>query len=111
MVLILPSSRFYFCAVLLLFECPQDHLVLICTYFQQAKEREIEENIKYFKDIFEKNNAELLELTEEKHKETEGRGEELIRELDEEIKELKRRQTELEQLSNPMDFTQVSLSH
>ncbi|XP_056115290.1 E3 ubiquitin-protein ligase TRIM39-like [Rhinichthys klamathensis goyatoka] len=74
---------------------------------KQAKEREIEENIKFFKDIFEKNNAELLELTEEKHKETERRGEELIRELEEEIKELKRRQTELEQLSNPMDFTQI----
>ncbi|CAM4516160.1 unnamed protein product [Leuciscus chuanchicus] len=74
---------------------------------EQAKEREIEENIKFFKDIFEKNNAELLELTEEKHKETERRGEELIRELDEEIKELKRRQTELDQLSNSMDFTQI----
>ncbi|KAG1959320.1 E3 ubiquitin-protein ligase TRIM39 [Pimephales promelas] len=74
---------------------------------KRAKEREIEENIKFFKDIFEKNNAELLELTEEKHKETERRGEELIRELEEEIKELKRRQTELEQLSNHMDFTQI----
>lgn len=47
---------------------------------------------------------------EEKHKESERRGEELIRELKEEIKELQRRQTELEQLSNPIDFTQVSLS-
>uniref|UniRef100_A0A672QJI2 Tripartite motif containing 39 n=1 Tax=Sinocyclocheilus grahami TaxID=75366 RepID=A0A672QJI2_SINGR len=56
-------------------------------------------------------NAVLLELTEEKHKETERRGKELIRELDEEIVELKRRQTELEQLSHPMDFTQVCLSH
>lgn len=48
---------------------------------------------------------------EEKHKETERRGEELIRELDEEIVELKKRQSELEQLSHPMDLTQVSLSH
>ncbi|XP_048041711.1 E3 ubiquitin-protein ligase TRIM47-like isoform X2 [Megalobrama amblycephala] len=74
---------------------------------KQAKEKEIEENIKFFKDIFERSNAEVLDLTEKKHKDTERRGEELIRGLDEEIKELKRRQTELEQLSNPVDFTQI----
>lgn len=81
------------------------HLIL-----QQAKEKETEENIKFFKDAFDRSNAELLELTEKSHKETERRGEKLIRELDEEIKDLKRRQTELEKLSCPMDFTQVSLS-
>ncbi|XP_016398630.1 zinc-binding protein A33-like isoform X2 [Sinocyclocheilus rhinocerous] len=74
---------------------------------KQAKEKEIEENIKFFKDVFDRSNAALLELTEEKHKETERRGKELIRELNEEIVELKRRQTELEQLSHPMDFTQI----
>lgn len=74
---------------------------------KQAKEKEIEENIKFLKDIFERSNAELLELMEEKHKETERRGEELIRELEQGIKELKIRQTELEQISNPMDFTQI----
>uniref|UniRef100_A0A8C1QXC5 E3 ubiquitin-protein ligase TRIM39-like n=1 Tax=Cyprinus carpio TaxID=7962 RepID=A0A8C1QXC5_CYPCA len=74
---------------------------------KQAKEKEIEENIKFFKNVFDRSNTELLELTEEKHKETERRGEELIRELNEEIVELKKRQTELEQLSHPMDFTQI----
>uniref|UniRef100_A0A8C1FX03 E3 ubiquitin-protein ligase TRIM39-like n=1 Tax=Cyprinus carpio TaxID=7962 RepID=A0A8C1FX03_CYPCA len=74
---------------------------------KQAKEKETEENIKFFKDAFDRSNAELLELTEKSHKETERRGEKLIRELDEEIKDLKRRQTELEKLSCPMDFTQI----
>ncbi|XP_058637957.1 zinc-binding protein A33-like isoform X2 [Onychostoma macrolepis] len=74
---------------------------------KQAKEKETDENIKFFKDVFDRSNAELLELTEKKHKETERRGEKLIRELDEEIVELKRRQTELEKLSHPMDFTQI----
>uniref|UniRef100_A0A672QJW8 Uncharacterized protein n=1 Tax=Sinocyclocheilus grahami TaxID=75366 RepID=A0A672QJW8_SINGR len=75
------------------------------------------ESLFYFVSCFDnvvmifQSNAVLLELTEEKHKETERRGKELIRELDEEIVELKRRQTELEQLSHPMDFTQVCLSH
>ncbi|XP_050969650.1 E3 ubiquitin-protein ligase TRIM39-like [Labeo rohita] len=74
---------------------------------KQAKEKEIEENIKFFQDTFDRSNAELLDLMEEKHKETERRGEELIRELDEEIVELKKRQSELEQLSHPMDLTQI----
>ncbi|KAL0189387.1 hypothetical protein M9458_016486, partial [Cirrhinus mrigala] len=68
--------------------------------------KEVEENITFFKDTFDRSNAELFELIEEKHKETERRGEELIRELDEEIVELKKRQSELEQLSHPMDLTQ-----
>uniref|UniRef100_A0A672M635 E3 ubiquitin-protein ligase TRIM39-like n=1 Tax=Sinocyclocheilus grahami TaxID=75366 RepID=A0A672M635_SINGR len=76
----------------------------------QANEKETEENIVFFKDVFDRSNAELLELTEKNHKETERRGEEHIRELDEELVELKRRQTELEKLSHPMNFTQVSLS-
>ncbi|XP_016405197.1 E3 ubiquitin-protein ligase TRIM39-like [Sinocyclocheilus rhinocerous] len=74
---------------------------------KQANEKETEENIVFFKDVFDRSNAELLELTEKNHKETERRGEELIRELDEELVELKRRQTELEKLSHPMDFTQI----
>lgn len=118
---------FYTCLVNQI-QGPQNHFVLFCIMLwqcsdnfpfnyiiflnsqQQAKEKETEENIKFFKEVFDRNNTELLELTEEKHKETERRGEELIRELDEEIAELKRRQTELEKLSHHMDFTQVSLS-
>ncbi|XP_026122533.1 tripartite motif-containing protein 47 isoform X2 [Carassius auratus] len=74
---------------------------------KQANEKETEENIKFFKDVFDRSNTELLELTEKHHKETERRGEQIIRELDEEIVELKKRQTELEKLSHPMDFTQI----
>ncbi|XP_051572966.1 zinc-binding protein A33-like [Myxocyprinus asiaticus] len=79
---------------------------------KQTKEKETEENTRFFKEIFERSFAELLELMEEKHKETERRAEELIKELDQEIVELKRRKTELEQLPLPMDFTQIlSLQH
>ncbi|XP_043100055.1 nuclear factor 7, brain-like [Puntigrus tetrazona] len=79
---------------------------------KQAKEKETEENVKFFKDIFDRSSKELFELTEEKHKDTEAQGEKLIRELDKDIVELKRRQTDLEKLSHPMDFTQIiSLLH
>ncbi|XP_065131544.1 nuclear factor 7, brain-like [Paramisgurnus dabryanus] len=74
---------------------------------KQAKEKEIEENSKLFKDVFEKCNAELKEEMEEKHTETERRAKELINELEQEIMKLKEKQTKLEQLSHPLDFIQI----
>lgn len=58
----------------------------------------------------ERNQAELLRMMTEKQRAAERRAEEFIKELEEEIAELKRRATELEQLShtdNHLHFLQV----
>ncbi|KAL6490946.1 hypothetical protein MHYP_G00012910 [Metynnis hypsauchen] len=51
----------------------------------------------------ERSQAELLEMMEEKQKATERQAEDLIKELEQEITELKRRDTALEQLSHTED--------
>ncbi|XP_036416393.1 E3 ubiquitin-protein ligase TRIM39-like [Colossoma macropomum] len=51
----------------------------------------------------ERSQAELLEVMEEKQKAAERQAEDLIKELEQEITELKRRDTELEQLSHTED--------
>ncbi|KAL7875698.1 hypothetical protein AOLI_G00106610 [Acnodon oligacanthus] len=51
----------------------------------------------------ERSQAELLEVMEEKQKATERQAEDLIRELEQEITELKKRDSELEQLSHTED--------
>ncbi|XP_049337915.1 E3 ubiquitin-protein ligase TRIM39-like isoform X2 [Astyanax mexicanus] len=51
----------------------------------------------------ERSQAELLEVMELKHKAAERQAEELIKELEQEITELKRRDTELEQISHTED--------
>lgn len=58
----------------------------------------------------ERNQAELLRIMKEKQRAAEQHAEEFIKELEEEITELKRRDAELEQLSrtdDPLHFLQV----
>ena len=59
----------------------------------------------------ESNQAELIEVIEEKQKSAERQAEGLINDLEQEITELQRRSTELEQLSHTedhLDLLQVS---
>ncbi|KAI4904110.1 hypothetical protein NFI96_028577, partial [Prochilodus magdalenae] len=69
-------------------------------------EQEKADSVEVFRALvrcIERSQAELLELMEEKQKAAERQAEELINELDQEITELKRRHTELEQLSHTED--------
>ncbi|XP_042583385.1 E3 ubiquitin-protein ligase TRIM39-like isoform X2 [Cyprinus carpio] len=59
--------------------------------------------IKEIKNLAKSNKSELLELMEQKQTAAETQAEELIKELEQEIAELKRRDTELEQLSHTED--------
>ncbi|XP_031663189.1 E3 ubiquitin-protein ligase TRIM39-like [Oncorhynchus kisutch] len=69
-------------------------------------EREIVDSLQVFAALvccIERNQAELIEVVEEKQKAAERQAERLIEELEQEITELKSRSTELEQLSNIKD--------
>ncbi|XP_014046322.1 E3 ubiquitin-protein ligase TRIM39 [Salmo salar] len=69
-------------------------------------EREIADSLQVFTALvrsIERNQAELIEVVEEKQKAAERQAEGLIEELEQEITELKRRSTELEQLSDIKD--------
>ncbi|XP_049918720.1 E3 ubiquitin-protein ligase TRIM39-like isoform X2 [Epinephelus moara] len=55
------------------------------------------------KEAIERNQAKLIESTEEKHRMTEKQAEGFIKELEQEISELKKRSAELEQLSRSED--------
>ncbi|XP_045064807.1 E3 ubiquitin-protein ligase TRIM21-like [Coregonus clupeaformis] len=69
-------------------------------------EREISDSVQVFTDLvrsIERSQAELIEVIEEKQKAAERQAEGLIKELEQEITELKRRSTELEQLSHTED--------
>ncbi|XP_072543588.1 E3 ubiquitin-protein ligase TRIM39-like [Salminus brasiliensis] len=69
-------------------------------------EKEITDSVEVFTALIrsiERSQAELLEVMEEKQKAAETQAEDLIKELEQEITELKRRDTELEQLSQTED--------
>ncbi|XP_053530942.1 E3 ubiquitin-protein ligase TRIM39 isoform X2 [Ictalurus punctatus] len=69
-------------------------------------EKQKVDSMKMFDDLMrcvERNQAELLEEMKEKQRAAEWQAEEFIKELEEEITELKRRDTELEQLSHTDD--------
>ncbi|XP_045064805.1 E3 ubiquitin-protein ligase TRIM39-like [Coregonus clupeaformis] len=69
-------------------------------------EREISDSVQVFTDLvrsIERSQAELIDVIEEKQKAAERQAEGLIKELEQEITELKRRSTELEQLSHTED--------
>nr|XP_015201607.1 PREDICTED: tripartite motif-containing protein 47-like [Lepisosteus oculatus] len=76
-------------------------------------EREIEDSVQVFASLLrsvESSQAEITELIEEKQRAEEKRAEGLITELEQEIAELQRRSTELEQLSHtedPIHFLQM----
>ncbi|XP_045064806.1 E3 ubiquitin-protein ligase TRIM39-like [Coregonus clupeaformis] len=76
-------------------------------------EREISDSLQVFTDLvrsIERSQAELIEVIEEKQKAAERQAEGLIKELEQEITELKRRSTELEQLSHTEDHLHLLLS-
>ncbi|MBN3315608.1 A33 protein, partial [Atractosteus spatula] len=81
---------------------------------QSSAEREIVDSVQVFtalRNSIERSQAELIELIEEKQRAAERRAEGIIKELEQEITELKRRNTELEQLSHTEDhihFLKVS---
>ncbi|XP_062339441.1 E3 ubiquitin-protein ligase TRIM39-like [Osmerus eperlanus] len=69
-------------------------------------EREISDSVQVFTVLvrsIERSQAELIEVIEEKQKAAEKQAEGLIQDLEQEITELKRRSTELEQLSHTED--------
>ncbi|KAI4886299.1 hypothetical protein NFI96_016725 [Prochilodus magdalenae] len=69
-------------------------------------EKEKADSVKVFTALIhsiEKSQAELLEVMEEKQKAAERQAEDLIKELEQEITELQRRNTELEQISHTED--------
>ncbi|KAL6491251.1 hypothetical protein MHYP_G00015960 [Metynnis hypsauchen] len=71
-----------------------------------SSEEEIADSVEVFRALLrciERSQAELLEVMEEKQKAAERQAEEFIKELEQEITELKRRDTELEQLSHTED--------
>ncbi|XP_014050746.2 LOW QUALITY PROTEIN: E3 ubiquitin-protein ligase TRIM39 [Salmo salar] len=73
-------------------------------------ERERADSIQVFTALvhsIEKSQAELIEVIEEKQKAVERQAEGLIKELDQEITELKRRSTDLKQLSQTEDHLQL----
>ncbi|XP_036452831.1 E3 ubiquitin-protein ligase TRIM69-like [Colossoma macropomum] len=72
--------------------------------YSQVKEKaDSEEVFRALLRCIERSQAELLEVMEEKQKAAERQAEEFIKELEQEITELKRRDTELEQLSHTED--------
>ncbi|XP_014063555.2 E3 ubiquitin-protein ligase TRIM39 [Salmo salar] len=73
---------------------------------KREAEREISDSVQVFTALvrsIERSQAELIEVIEEKLKATETQAEGLIKELEQEITELKRTSTELEQLSHTED--------
>ncbi|MBN3320041.1 A33 protein, partial [Atractosteus spatula] len=69
---------------------------------KSCAQREMEDSVQVFtalRNSIERSQAELIELIEEKQRAAERRAEGIIKELEQEITELKRRNTELEQLS------------
>ncbi|KAL7880816.1 hypothetical protein SRHO_G00030700 [Serrasalmus rhombeus] len=80
---------------------------------RKSTEKEKADSVEVFRALVRcimRNQAELLEVMEEKQKAAERQAEEFIKELEQEITELKRRDTELEQLSHTEDhlhFLQV----
>ncbi|XP_049338026.1 E3 ubiquitin-protein ligase TRIM39-like [Astyanax mexicanus] len=69
-------------------------------------EKEISDSVEVFTALMrsiERSQAELLEVMKEKQKAAEKQAEEFIKDLEQEITELKRRDTELEQLSHTED--------
>ncbi|XP_030634690.1 zinc-binding protein A33-like [Chanos chanos] len=71
-----------------------------------SSEQQIADSVEVFRSLIgciERSRAELIELMEEKQKAAERQAEGLIKELEQEITELKRRDTELEQLSHCED--------
>ncbi|XP_072543255.1 E3 ubiquitin-protein ligase TRIM11-like [Salminus brasiliensis] len=73
---------------------------------KKSSEKEKADSVEVFRALLrciERSQAELLELMEEKQKAAERQAEEFIKELEQEITELKRRDTELEQLSHTED--------
>ncbi|XP_072543475.1 E3 ubiquitin-protein ligase TRIM39-like isoform X2 [Salminus brasiliensis] len=69
-------------------------------------EKEISDSVEVFTALvrsIERSQAELLEVMEEKQKAAERQAEDLIKDLEQEITELQRRDTELEQLSHTED--------
>ncbi|XP_049452681.1 E3 ubiquitin-protein ligase TRIM21-like isoform X1 [Epinephelus fuscoguttatus] len=73
---------------------------------RQTADREIANSNHVFtelKEAIERNQAKVIESTEEKHRMTEKQAEGFIKELEQEISELKKRNSELEQLSRSED--------
>ncbi|XP_076849641.1 E3 ubiquitin-protein ligase TRIM39-like [Brachyhypopomus gauderio] len=73
---------------------------------KKSTEREIADSIEVFTALvrsIERSQAELLQVMEEKQKAAERQAEGLIKDLEQEITELKRRDSELEQLSHTED--------
>ncbi|KAM4614751.1 E3 ubiquitin-protein ligase TRIM21-like [Polymixia lowei] len=73
---------------------------------KEDTDREILNSVEVFTALMssiERNQAELIETIEEKQKSTEKKAEGLIKELEQEISELMKRSTELEQLSHTED--------
>ncbi|XP_076829309.1 E3 ubiquitin-protein ligase TRIM39-like [Brachyhypopomus gauderio] len=73
---------------------------------KKSTEREIADSIEVFTALvrsIERSQAELLQVMEEKQKAAERQAERLIKDLEQEITELKRRDSELEQLSHTED--------
>ncbi|MBN3320129.1 A33 protein, partial [Atractosteus spatula] len=73
---------------------------------KSCAQREMEDSLQVFtalRNSIERSQAELIELIEEKQRAAERRAEGIIKELEQEITELKRRNTELEQLSHTED--------
>ncbi|XP_062850596.1 E3 ubiquitin-protein ligase TRIM39-like isoform X6 [Trichomycterus rosablanca] len=69
-------------------------------------EKEKADSIEIFRSLMsyiERNQAELLKVMEEKQRAVEHQADEFIKDLEQEITELKRRNTELEQISNTED--------
>ncbi|XP_045064808.1 E3 ubiquitin-protein ligase TRIM39-like [Coregonus clupeaformis] len=73
---------------------------------KREAEREISDSVQVFTDLvrsIEISQTELIEVIEEKQRAAERQAEGLIKELEQEVTELKRRSTELEQLSHSED--------
>ncbi|KAL7875469.1 hypothetical protein AOLI_G00104320, partial [Acnodon oligacanthus] len=73
---------------------------------KKSSEKEKADSVEVFRALLrciERSQAELLEMMEEKQKAAERQAEEFIKELEQEITDLKRRDTELEQLSHTED--------
>ncbi len=84
--------------------------MLIDLIEQRNTEEEKAARVELFSDLIrsiERCQTELLEMMEEQQKAAEKQEHELIKELEQEITELKMRNTELEQLSRTEDVIQV----
>ncbi|KAM4609421.1 uncharacterized protein ACJ7VT_015194 [Polymixia lowei] len=80
---------------------------------KEDTEKEISESVEVFTALMasiQRNQAELIEVIEEKQRATEKQAEGFITELEQEITELQRRSTELERLSHTEDHLHLLLS-